>query len=59
MDPKSCSNVNKPSTTETHGFAELEKRLLAGFESMIQKEIEPLKNDIKEMKIEQSRTQTI
>ena len=33
----------------------LKKRLLAGFESMIQKEIEPLKNDIKEIKIEQSR----
>ena len=34
-------------------FAELEKRLLAGFASMIQREIEPLKNDIKEIKEEQ------
>ena len=37
-------------------FAELEKRLLARFQSMIQKEIEPLKNDIKEMKMEQSQS---
>ena len=34
-------------------FTELEKRLLAGFVSMIQKEIEPLKQEIKEIKEEQ------
>ena len=33
-------------------LAELERRLLAGFASMIQKEIEPLKKDIKEIKEE-------
>ena len=32
-----------PSSNGQHGFAELEKRLLAGFEVMIQKEIKPLK----------------
>ena len=47
-----------PSTTKKDketmsDLAELEKRLLAGFASMIQKEIEPLKNDIKEIKEEQ------
>ena len=34
-------------------LAELERRLLVGFASMIQKEIEPLKKDIKEIKEEQ------
>ena len=34
-------------------LAELENRLLAGFASMIKKEIEPLKQDIKEIKEEQ------
>ena len=55
MDVKGGTNVNNPPSAEANGFAELEKRLLAGFESMIQKEIEPLKNEIKEMKLEQSR----
>ena len=47
-----------PSTTKkdketTSDLAELEKRLLAGFALMIRREIEPLKNDIKEIKEEQ------
>ena len=53
---RTTTNNTNLSSQEENGFAELEKRLLAGFEFMIQKEIEPLKNDIKEMKMEQSRS---
>ena len=53
---KTTTSGTNSSSIEQNGFAELEKRLLAGFEFMIQKEIEPLKNDIKEMKVEQSRS---
>ena len=53
---KTTADNTTPSSLGQHGFAELEKRLLAGFEVMIQREIEPLKNDIKEMKLDQSRS---
>ena len=56
LENRTTTNNTTSSSLGQNGFAELEKRLLAGFESMIQKEIEPLKNDIKEMKIEQSRS---
>ena len=46
---KSDKKEKEPATD----FAELEKRLLSGFASMIQKEIEPLKQDIKEIKEDQ------
>ena len=61
--PLKRHNKNNIMTAPTHtakkdkenssDLTELEKRLLAGFASMIQKEIEPLKNDIKEIKEEQ------
>ena len=53
---KTTTDNTTPSSLGQHGFAELEKRLLAGFEVMIQRKIEPLKNDIKEMKLDQSRS---
>ena len=53
---KNTADNTTPSSLGQHGFAELEKRLLAGFEVMIQREIKPLKNDIKEMKLDQSRS---
>ena len=40
-------------TENSSDLAELKKRLLGGFALMIQKEIEPLKSDIKEIKEEQ------
>ena len=46
---KSDKKGKEPATD----FAELERRLLSGFASMIQKEIEPLKQDIKEIKEDQ------
>ena len=46
---KSDKKGKEPATD----FAELERRLLLGFASMIQKEIEPLKQDIKEIKEDQ------
>ena len=48
--PTHTTKKDKENSSE---LAELEKRLLEGFASMIQKEIEPLKNDIKEIKEEQ------
>ena len=61
--PQKRQNKNNTMATTTHtskkdeenssDLAELEKRLLAGFTLMIQKEIEPLKSDIKEIKEEQ------
>ena len=61
--PLKRQNKNNTMATTTHtskkdkenssDLAELEKRLLAGFALMIQKEIEPLKSDIKEIKEEQ------
>ena len=61
--PLKRQNKNNTMATTTHtskkdkenssDLAELEKRLLAGFTLMIQKEIEPLKSDIKEIKEEQ------
>ena len=45
--------IDKHEKNPPGDFAELEKRLLAGFASMIQREIEPLKQDIKEIKEEQ------
>ena len=47
------STTTKKDKNNPSDLAELEKRLLAGFASMIQKEIEPLKSDIKEIKDEQ------
>ena len=51
---KTSANNNTTSSTGQNEFVELEKRLLAGFEFMKQKEIEPLKRDIKDMKKEQT-----
>ena len=45
--------VDKHEKDPPGDFAELEKRLLAGFASMIQQKIEPLKQDMKEIKEEQ------
>ena len=47
------TNTSKKDKENSSDLAELEKRLLAGFALMIQKEIEPLKSDIKEIKEEQ------
>ena len=47
------THTAKKDKENSSDLAELEKRLLAGFASMIQKEIELLKNDIKEIKEEQ------
>ena len=47
------STTTKKDKDNSSDLAELEKRLLAGFALMIQKEIEPLKSDIKEIKDEQ------
>ena len=49
----STTRTEKQEKDSSSDFAELEKRLLAGFASMIQQEIEPLKQDIKEIKEEQ------
>ena len=53
MSMPSTSNKTDNTQKPVNDFTELEKRLLAGFESMIQKEIEPLKRDIKDIKEEQ------
>ena len=47
------THTSKKDKEKSSDLAELEKRLLAGFAVMIQKEIEPLKSDIKEIKEEQ------
>ena len=47
------TNTSKKDKENSSNLAELKKRLLAGFALMIQKEIEPLKSDIKEIKEEQ------
>ena len=47
------THTSKNDKENSGDLAELEKRLLAGFTLMIQKEIEPLKSDIKEIKEEQ------
>ena len=47
------THTSKKDKENSSDLAELEKRLLAGFALMIQKEIEPLKSDIKEIKEEQ------
>ena len=47
------TNTSKKDKENSSNLAELEKRLLAGYAQMIQKEIEPLKSDIKEIKEEQ------
>ena len=47
------THTSKNDKENSGDLAELEKRLLAGFALMIQKEIEPLKSDIKEIKEEQ------
>ena len=47
------THTTKKDKEKSRDLAEHEKRLLAGFASMIQKEIEPLKKDIKEIKQEQ------
>ena len=49
----STTRTEKQEKDPPSDFAELEKWLLAGFASMIQREIEPLKQDIKEIKEEQ------
>ena len=51
--PTSTAKSDKREKENSSDLAELEKRLLAGFASMIQKEIELLKQDIKEIKEEQ------
>ena len=51
--PTSTTINDRREKENSSEFAELEKRLLAGFVSMIQREIEPLKQDIKEIKEEQ------
>ena len=51
--PTSTTKGDKKEKENSSDLAELEKRLLEGFASMIQKEIEPLKQDIKEIKEEQ------
>ena len=48
-----ATHTSKKDKVNSSDLAELEKRLLAGFTLMIQKEIEPLKSDIKEIKEEQ------
>ena len=47
------TTTTKKDKDNSSDLVELEKRLLAGFALMIQKEIEPLKSDIKEIKDEQ------
>ena len=47
------THTSKKDKEKSSDLAELEKRLLAGFTVLIQKEIEPLKSDIKEIKEEQ------
>ena len=47
------TTTTKKDKDNSSDLAELKKRLLAGFALMIQKEIEPLKSDIKEIKDEQ------
>ena len=51
--PTSTTINDRREKENSSEFAELEKRLLAGFASMIQREIELLKQDIKEIKEEQ------
>ena len=57
--PIQTSNMNTNESDKVTDFASVEKRLLDGFASMIQREIEPLKQDIKEMKEERLLTQNI
>ena len=57
--PIQTSNMNTNESDKVTDFAALEKRLLDGFASMIQREIEPLKQDIKEIKEERLITQNI
>ena len=45
--PIQTSNMDTNESDKITDFATLEKRLLDGFASMIQREIEPLKQDIK------------
>ena len=47
------THTTKKDKENSSDLAELEKRLLVGFTLMIQKETEPLKSDIKEIKEEQ------
>ena len=49
----SSTHTMKKDKDNSNDFAKLEKRLLDGFASMIQREIEPLKKDIKEIKEDQ------
>ena len=49
----STTKSDRKEKENSSDLAELENRLLAGFASMIKKEIEPLKQDIKEIKEEQ------
>ena len=51
--PTSTTKSDKREKENSGDLTELEKRLLAGFASMIQKEIELLKQDIKEIEEEQ------
>ena len=57
--PVQTSTMNTNENDKVTDFAALEKRLLDGFASMIQREIEPLKQDIKEIKEERLITQNI
>ena len=54
--PIQTSNMDTNESDKVTDFAALEKRLLDGFASMIQREIEPLKQDIKEIKEERLNT---
>ena len=54
----STIGTEKQEKDSPSDFAELEKRLLAGFAFMIQREIGPLKQDIKEIKEEQKLNTT-
>ena len=51
--PASTTKSDKKDKENLSDLAELEKRLSARFASIIQREIEPLKNNIKEIKEEQ------
>ena len=57
--PTQTSNMNTNESDKITDFVALEKRLLDGFASMIQREIEPLKQDIKEIKEERLINQNI
>ena len=51
--PTTALKGDKKDKEPATDFTELERRLLSGFASMIQKKIEPLKQDIKEIKEDQ------